>query len=136
MQINAYLYFSGDCKAAFKFYQEVLGGEITAMMPHAGTPAEEHAPPEWRDKIMHARLIVNGQVLMGSDSPPEYYSKPQGFSVSAFVEGPAEAERIFNAFSEGGEVTMPMEQTFFAERFGMLVDRYGTRWMVGCEPAK
>ena len=82
MQLNPYLFFNGQCEEAFKFYAQVLGGKIDGMLTHAGTPAEQQVPAEWRDKIMHARLIVGDQVLMASDAPPDHYEKPSGFSVS------------------------------------------------------
>jgi PhnB protein len=133
MQLNPYLFFNGQCEEAFKFYADCLGGQIEAMMSHAGTPAEEHVPAEWRDKIVHARLTVGDQVLMASDAPPEHYQKPQGFSVSIGIKDPAEAERIFNALAENGTVQMPLQQTFWARSFGMCVDRFGIAWMVNCE---
>jgi PhnB protein len=133
MQMNPYLTFNGQCEAAFKFYEKCLGGKIEAMLPHKGTPAEAHTPPEWHDKIMHARLNVNGEVLMGSDAPPDHYKEPKGFSVSLQLKDPAESERIFNALAEGGKVGMPLQQTFWATRFGMLVDRFGIPWMINCD---
>ena len=133
MQINAYIFFNGQCKEAFEFYAKCLKGEIQGMLPHAGTPAESHVPEEWRDKIMHARMVVGEGVLMASDAPPEHYKKPQGFSVSIGVKDIAEAERIFAELSEGGTVTMPIQQTFWAARFAMLTDRFGIPWMINCE---
>jgi PhnB protein len=133
MRVNAYLTFDGRCEAAFKFYEELLGGKIEAMMPHAGTPAEDHVPPEWQKKIMHARLRLGDQVLMGSDAPPKHYEEPRGFSVSLNLTDPGEAERIFYALAKGGSVRMPLEQTFWALRFGMLVDQFGIPWMINCE---
>ena len=133
MKLNSYLFFNGQCEAAFKFYEKCLGSKIEAMLTHEGTPAEQDVPSEWRKKILHARLTVGDQALMGSDAPPERYDKPQGFSVSLNVDKPAEAERIFRALSENGKVQMPLEQTFWAVRFGMCVDRFGTPWMVNCE---
>jgi PhnB protein len=133
MQLNPYLTFNGRCEEAFRFYEKCLGGKITAMIPHAGTPAEQHVPPEWRDKIMHTRLEIGEQILMGSDAPPGRFEQPKGFSVSLNVKNPAEAERIFQALSEKGAVQMPLQQTFWAARFGMCVDRFGTPWMVNCE---
>ena len=130
MQINPYLFFSGQCEAAFKFYAQLLGGKIDAMLTHEGTPAESHVPAEWRSKIMHARMTIGDWVLMASDAPPGRSQPPQGFSVHISVDEPAEAERIFKALADGGQVRMAMEQTFWAERFGMLVDRFGTPWMV------
>ena len=133
MQLNPYLLFNGQCEAAFRFYERCLGGKIVAMMPHAGTPAEGQVPPEWRDKIIHARLVVGDQVLMGSDAPPDHFEKPQGFSVTLGIDNPIEAERLFNALAENGTVRMPIQQTFWALRFGMLVDRFGIPWMINCE---
>ena len=135
MQLNPYLLFNGQCEAAFKFYEKCLGGKIETMLTHEGTPAEQHVPSEWRKKILHARLTVGDEVLMGSDAPPERYEQPQGFSVSLNNNDPAEAERIFRALSENGRVQMPLQQTFWASRFGMLVDRFGIPWMVNCEQA-
>ncbi len=106
---------------------------IEAMLTHAGTPAEQHVPAEWRNKILHARLVVGDAVLMASDAPPGHYHKPQGFSVSIQIKDTARAEVIFRALADGGTVTMPFEETFWAARFGMLVDKFGTPWMVNCD---
>ena len=133
MQLNPYLMFDGRCQEAFSFYAKVLGGEIVAMLPHRGTPAADHVPEEWLDKILHARLEVGGQVLMASDAPPASGQAPQGFSVSLGVDSPEEAERIFGALAENGTVTLPIGPTFFAGRFGMLTDEYGIPWMITCE---
>ena len=135
MQLNPYLFFNGQCEAAFKFYERVLGGKIEAMLTHAGTPAEAQVPAEWRDKILHARLNVGGEVLMASDAPPGRYEEPKGFSVSLQMKDPPEAERIFHALAENGTVRMPIQKTFWAARFGMLVDRFGIPWMINCEQA-
>jgi len=135
MQLNPYLFFNGQCEAAFKFYERVLGGKIEAMLTHAGTPAEAQVPAEWRDKILHARLNVGGEVLMASDAPPGRYEEPKGFSVSLQMKDPPEAERIFHALAENGAVRMPIQKTFWAARFGMLVDRFGIPWMINCEQA-
>jgi PhnB protein len=135
MQLNPYLTFNGQCETAFKFYEQCLGGKIEAMFRHTGTPAEQHVPPEWREKIMHARLAVNGEVLMGSDAPPDHYKEPKGFSVSLQFKDIKEAERVFHALAENGKVGMPLQQTFWAARFGTVVDRFGIPWMVNCELA-
>ena len=108
MQLNPYLMFNDQCEAAFKFYEKCLGGKIVAMMPHAGTPAESHVSPQRRDKIMHARLIVGDEVLMGSDAPPGHQDAMKGFSVTLGTRDPAEAERIFDALAKNGTVRMPM----------------------------
>lgn len=136
MQVNPYLNFNGQCAEAFRFYEQVLGGKIESMMTYAESPMAGETPPALRDHVMHARLVLDGQVLMASDSPPEYYEKPQGLYVSLNVEKAADAERIFHALAENGTVKMPFEKTFWAAGgFGMLVDRFGTPWMVNCEKA-
>lgn len=135
MQLNPYLNFNGNCEAAFKFYEKVLGGKIVAMLTYEGSPMAEHVSSEWRNKIMHARLTVGDKVLMGSDPPPERYEEMNGVSVTLGIDDPAEAERIFHALAEKGTVRMPIQQTFWAARFGMLFDRFGTPWMINCEPA-
>jgi PhnB protein len=135
MQLNAYLLFHGNCEVAFKFYEKCLGGKIEAMILHAGSPAEQHVSPEWSDKIMHARLVVGDAVLLGSDAPLDRFEKPKGFSVSLQNTDPAEAERIFKLLEEGGKVKLPLQPTFWATRFGMLVDRFGIPWMINCTQA-
>lgn len=134
MQINPYLTFNGNCAAAFKFYEQCLGGTLN-MRTHGAAPSAEHVPVEWHDKIMHARLEVGDRVLMGSDSPPEYFQETKGFYVQLSIDEPAEAERVFRTLAENGRVTMPFAQTFWAYRFGMLVDQFGIPWMVNCAQA-
>lgn len=133
MQLNPYLLFNGQCEEALRFYERVLGGRIADMLTHEGTPMESQVPPEWRGKILHARLVIGDRELMASDAPPGRYAKPQGFSVTLQIADPAEAERVFGALSDGAEIQMPLQQTFWASRFGMLVDRFGTPWMVNCD---
>ena len=133
MQINTYLNFPGTCREAFTFYEQALGGKITFIQTMGDSPMGGETPADQRDNVMHVTLDVGGQQLMGSDAPPEYYEKAQGFSVALHPEEAAEAERIFAALSEGGEVRMPMQKTFWAGRFGMCVDRFGTPWIVNCE---
>ena len=133
MQVNTYLAFNGQCRAAFELYQRVLGGKIEMMLTHGESPMADKTPPEWRERIMHARLIVGEQALMGADSPPEYYEGNKGFSVSIGVENTATAERVFNGLAEGGTVRMPLQKTFWAASFGMLIDRFGIPWMINCE---
>jgi PhnB protein len=135
MQLNPYLTFDGQCEAAFKFYEKVLGGKIEAMMPHEGSPMAENVPTEWRSKIMHARLSVGDNILMGSDTPPDHHEQMKGFSVTLGIDDPHIAERVFHALSENGTVQMPIQKTFWAARFGMLVDQFGTPWMINCEQA-
>ncbi|MBV8121579.1 MAG: VOC family protein, partial [Alphaproteobacteria bacterium] len=127
------LSFDGRCEAAFKFYEKVLGGKIVAMMTFGETPMKDQMPADWHGKIAHARLTVGDAVLMGGDPPPQHYQLPKGITVTLATGDPAEAERVFEALSEGGMVTMPIAETFWARRFGMLTDRFGIPWMINCE---
>jgi PhnB protein len=135
MKSNIYLFFRGQCEEALKFYAALLGGRVLMMLPHAGTPAAENVPAEWQQKILHGRIAVGDSLIMGSDAPPGRGQPMNGFSVNIMADSAAEAERIFGALAEGGEVYMPLEKTFFAERFGMVHDRFGTPWMINCEHA-
>lgn len=135
MQFNSYLLFNGDCEEALTTYARIFGGKIEAMLTHEGTPASCQVPPEWQKKILHARITIGNAVLMASDAPPGRYSKPQGFSVNIGLTDIKEAERIFGALSENANVTMPLGETFWAHRFGMLTDRFGIPWMLNVERA-
>ena len=136
MQANVYLFFKGNCEEAFKFYAKATGGTIETMMSHRGTPAEAQTPAEWRDKILYASLKIGNTSIMASDAPPgRQPEETGGFSISLGVDTPAEAERIFAALSDGGVAGMPMQETFFATRFGMVTDRFGISWMVICQKA-
>jgi PhnB protein len=130
MKLNPYLYFNGQCKEAFEFYEKCTGGKIVAMMTHEGTPASAGVGPEWQDKVLHARIMVGDTVLMASDAPPGQQETAGGYSITLLADTTAEAESVFTALSEGGTITMPMAETFFAVRFGMATDRFGTPWMV------
>jgi PhnB protein len=132
MQLNPHLHFDGECEAAFKFYEKCLGGKITLMMHHEGTPIADQVPAAWRNKILHATLAVGDKLLTGADVPPEHYQKPQGFSVMLGITDTAEAERIFPTLAENGTVQIPLQETFWAARFGMLVDRFGIPWIINC----
>ena len=135
MSINPYLFYDGRCEAAFKFYEKVLGGKIEAMLTFDGMPESMPTPPEWKKKVMHAMMRIDGQTLMGSDPPPGHFVKPQGFSVSLQLNDPTEAERKFNALAEGGTVNMAFGQTFWSKGFGMCVDQFGIPWMVNVPEA-
>jgi PhnB protein len=135
MQMNPYLIFNGQCEEAFKFYERALGGKIDAMMTHGDSPMSDKVSPEWRNKIIHARMTLGGVTLMGSDAPPEHFQQPQGFSISLGVKEIAEADRVFQELAKDGKVSMPIQKTFWSARFGMLVDRFGIPWMVNCEQA-
>jgi PhnB protein len=136
IQWNPYLTFNGQCEAAFRFYERCFGGKIVALIQFGDTPAGDHVAPDHKGKIMHARLVVGSQVLMGSDAHPAHpYKGVEGCSVAVQVETPAEAERLFGALAEKATVIMPMQQTFWAVRFGMLTDQFGVPWMINCEKA-
>lgn len=132
MQINPYLHFNGQCKTAFEFYAQALGGKIEAMLRYSDSPNPEQNPSGCEDKIMHALLKVGTNVLMGSDSPPQFHEPAKGFSITISVDDTADAERIFHALADNGTVRMPIQETFWALRFGVLVDRFGTPWMINC----
>jgi PhnB protein len=134
VNIHPYVQFGGRCAEAFAFYQAHLGGTDIVTMPYRGSPAEEMAPPEWRDKVMHGSIKIGEATLMGSDAPakaPE--SGMRGCALTLAVDTPADAERIFAALAQGGNVGMPLAPSFFASRFGMLTDQFGVAWMVICE---
>ena len=131
--LNNYLHFQGNCEEAFKAYERILGGKIGMTMRFADAPSGMSGDPAFNDKIMHMRMAVGAATLMGSDAPASRYNKPQGFSVNITTTDAAEADRIFAGLAEGGEQTMPIQETFWAMRFGMVTDRFGTPWMVNCE---
>ncbi len=132
MQLNVYLGFNGQCEEALTFYQSVLGGEMTAMMPIKGSPMEEQFPPAHRGGILHGCLALDNMMIMGSDAGAANYEKPSSVSICINLEDGAEADRLFSALSEGGEVRMPLSETFFAKKFGEFTDRFGVKWLINC----
>ncbi|MEL6228818.1 MAG: VOC family protein [Cyanobacteria bacterium J06627_3] len=135
MQLSPYLSFDGCCETAFKFYEQCLGGKIEAMMPYKGSPMETEVSMEWANKVMHGEFKVGEFVVMGSDCMPGKHEKAKGTALMIGIEDPAEAERVFNALAENGVVTMPIQETFWAEKFGMLEDQFGIPWMINCDRA-
>jgi len=132
MKVNPYLFYDGNCEAAFEHYVNVLGAKIEVLLRNEEAPPDMPSPPERKNKIMHGRISIDGEVLMASDAPPDHFHKPQGFSVSLTFTDPVEAERKFSALCEGGSVNMPFGKTFFSRGFGMGTDRFGIPWMVNC----
>jgi PhnB protein len=130
MKINPYVHFAGNCEEAFAYYGKVLGAKTTVVMKVGGSPAEEHMPADWKDKVLHGEVTIGGMTLMATDAPPSFYAKPQGFSVTLQVDDLADAERKFNALADGGSIGMPFAATFFAKGFGMCVDKFGIPWQV------
>lgn len=134
MQINAYLNFEGQCEEAFQAYAELFGGKIEGLFRYAGTPMEGQVPPDWGNKIMHIRLVADQSELMGADSPPgQGGGAAKRFCMSIGLKDEEQAKRLFSGLSEGGSVQMPLQPTFWAAQFGMLVDRFGIPWMINCE---
>jgi len=131
--MNPYLGFKGECEAAFTFYEECLGGQLGAIFRYAGTSLAYQVPADWQDKVMHGSVTVGEQVLEGCDVAPDGYEEPKGISLSLQIKDMAQAERIFSELANGGRVVMPLEKTFWAARFGMVVDRFGIPWQINCE---
>jgi PhnB protein len=129
MAFRPYLFFGGNCRAAFTRYQEIFGGELTLLTAN-DVPGGE-PPTATPDTIIHAALTIGDDLLMASDDPTtESFGPVQGMMVSYDAADVADAKRVFDALSESGKVTQALEPTFFSEAFGMCVDRYGTPWMV------
>ena len=133
MRMNPYLSFDGRCEQAFTFYAQCLGGQCGEIFRYAGTPLADQVPADWQDKVMHGSLTVGEQVLMGGDVAPDRYEEPRGFSLSLQIQSTTDAERIFLELAKDGRIVVPLEKTFWAARFGMLVDRFGIPWLINCE---
>lgn len=128
MDLNTYVNFAGNCAEAFRYYEKHLGGKIVMMMTHGQAPVPTQVKPEWKDAVLHARIDVGGAQLMGADIPGCQPMRSAYLSLG--VQSDAEAERIWAALSEGGQALMPMQETFFASRFGQVRDRFGISWMI------
>ena len=137
MKINPQLalQFNGQCEEAFRHYERCLEGTITFMMTWATSPAAAEVPVEWGPKIYHATLKVGDTAILASDQPSDRYQRPTGFDIVLQMEDPVAAERVFNALADNGVVGMPLQETFWAKRFGVVVDRFRIRWAVNCENA-
>jgi PhnB protein len=133
MNMVPYLSFKGDCEAAFEFYKTAFNGKLGDLHRYGGSPIENDVPADWKNKIMHGSVTFAGQTLMGADNAPAQYEQPKGFSLSLHMTNPQEADRIFRALSDGAKIIVPLEKTFWAERFGMLIDRFGIPWSINCE---
>lgn len=128
------LTFDGECDAAFALYQQCLGATVTFRLTWGDSPMADQAPADWRDKIMHATLQLGNTAISGGDVSPGGYRRPQGFQLQLDVDEAAVAERIFAQLADGGQVIVPMQQTFWAQRFGAVVDRFGIPWGINCGP--
>ena len=128
MKMHTYVNFAGGCAEAFRFYEKHLGGTVGMMMTQGQSPDQSRVKPEWKDKVLHARIAIGETELMGADIPDAQPMRSAYLSLS--VTSDHEAERIFSALANGGEVFMPLQETFFATRFGQLRDRFGINWMI------
>lgn len=145
MQLNAYLNFNGNCADALKFYERHLGGKVEFSMTYAEAPpmpegaaasegcAGPEMPKDWDGKIMHARMTLGSTIVMASDAPPGMYQPAGGIEMTLNIDDPQEAERLFKALGDGGQVRMPLMETFWAEKFGAITDKFGIPWMINCE---
>ena len=132
MQLHANLAFDGRCEQAFRYYGHCLSGDITFLMRYQELPAGPGVPPDWGQKVAHATFTAQALVLHGADVPPGRYQKPQGFALQLNLSDLDEADRIFDALADGGTVQMPLAETFWALRFGMVTDQFGIPWLINC----
>lgn len=128
MKLNTYVNFAGTCAEAFRYYEKHLGGKIGMMMTHGQAPDQSRVNPEWKDAVLHARISLGGTELSAADIPNAQPMRSAYLTLG--VDNDTDAERIFSALSDGGQVLMPMEETFFASRFGQVRDRFGINWMI------
>lgn len=135
MKADIYIFFDSNCREAFAFYEKLGIGTIQDMMANKDAPPGAQYDPARADNVMHASLKIGDVLVMASDMPKDWYKKPEGYNIHLTAPNVAEAERLFAALSEGGEVQMPLEKTFWAERFGACVDRFNIPWMVSVDPA-
>ena len=126
------LQFNGQCEAAFRFYERCLGGKISYMLAWGDSPMAKDAPPAWGKKICHATLLLGDTRLQGSDPAPGSYEQARGFGITISPEA-SDAERMFGELAEGGTILVRLEKTFWAERFGVVTDRFGIPWLINCE---
>ena len=130
MQIQPYLFFEGRCEEAIEFYRKTLGAEVTMLMRFKESPDPNSCAPGSEDKVMHASFRIGSTELMASDGHAKGKPHFEGISLTLNVDTPAEAERYFAALADGGQSQMPLTETFFASRFGMVADKFGVSWMV------
>ena len=130
MQLHTYLNYGGNCEEAFRFYERHLGGKVTFLMRHGEQRGQGNVPAEWNGKVLHARMSLGGTELLGADIPADRFQPIRSAYLSLTVDSVDEAERLYALLSEAGQIFMPIEETFFAHRFAMLRDRFGTSWML------
>jgi PhnB protein len=133
LDLNISLAFNGQCEAAFRFYERCLNGTITFMLRWGESPMAADVSPDWGTKVYHSTLKVGGAVITGGDFSPDRYEQPQGFSFLLQMDDPMVAESVFQALSEDGQIGMPLQETFWAGRFGVVKDQFGITWTINCE---
>src|SRR5690242_8316885 len=129
------LTFDGQCEAAFRFYEKCMNGSIVFMLTWGDSPMAKDAPPEWSSKIVHATLVLGNGRLQGGDPAPGSYQPPKGFTIT-LNPSHDDAERLFTDLAEGGIVQVPLQETFWAHRFGAITDRFGIPWVINCEKSQ
>ena len=130
MQLHTYLNYGGNCEQAFQYYERHLNGRITMLMRHGEQPGPSQLPPEWNGKVLHARMNLGGTELLGADIPPDRFQPMRSAYLSLTVDSIDEAERVYRLLTEGGQIFMAIEENFFAHRFAMFRDQFGTSWML------
>ena len=130
------LSFDGDCEAAFRFYERCFNGKIEFLLRWGESPMAKDAPPEWSDKILHARIVIGDTALLAADSLPGTYEPSQGFSLLLSLDDAGDTERLFRELSENGTVLMPLQETFWAHRFGVVRDQFGIAWTINYEKSE
>jgi PhnB protein len=130
VKLYTYLNFGGNCAEAFRFYEQHLGGKISMMMTHGENPGPSPVPAEFKDKVLHARMTLGETELLGADIPPDRFQPLRSAYLTLILDSTGEAERIYALLTEGGQIYMPMQETFFAVRFAQLRDKFGTSWML------
>lgn len=133
MRLAHHLTFAGDCEEAFELYSKVIGGTNLAIRRYADTPLASRMPPDWQQKVIFANLMIGNDVLHGTDHPPGQYRRPEGFYVSLHIREPEDAARVFHGLSQGGNVQVDLQKSFWSTHFALFVDRYGTPWEIDHE---
>ena len=128
MHLHTYLNFGGNCEEAFRFYEQHLGGKILSLLHHGEVAGLANTPPDWKGKVLHARMELGGSTLSAADIPS--FQPMRSAYLTLTLDSAPEAERVHALLAEDGEIFMPLQETFFAERFSMLRDRFGTSWMI------
>jgi len=135
MSPHIQLAFNGQCEAAFRFYEQCLNGKVTFMLTWGKSPMAADVPAHWQGKIVHATLMIADMPIMGCDVHPDRYEKPQGFEIDLPMKDPVAGARLFETLARDGRIVMPLQETFWAHRYGVLIDRFGIPWSINCEKA-